>query len=60
MEEYRRVIVDPLVLTALNRRTVSGDDFQTETSGRLALQREALKRFLELLGMGDRQAKLLI
>ena len=48
MEEYRSVIVDPIVLTALNKRIVSEADFQTESSGRLALQPDGLKGFLAL------------
>lgn len=48
MEEYRAVIVDPLILTALNKRILTEKDFQRDASSRLVVQPEGLKRFLEL------------
>lgn len=48
MEEYRAVIVDPMILTALNKRILTEKDFQRDASGRLVFQPDGLKRFLEL------------
>lgn len=48
VEEHRSTVVDPLVLTVLNKRMIGRGDFQTEATGRLQLEPEALKRFLSL------------
>jgi CRISPR-associated protein Cas1 len=48
MEEHRSVVVDPLVLTALNKRMITGHDFRQESGGGLRLTAGALKRFLSL------------
>lgn len=48
MEELRAVVVDRLVLTALNKRTLIQKDFTVNADGHLRLATEALKRFLGL------------
>jgi CRISPR-associated protein Cas1 len=48
MEEHRSVVVDPLVLTALNKRMVVRGDFRQEANAGLRLATGALKRFLSL------------
>jgi CRISPR-associated protein Cas1 len=48
MEEMRSVIIDRMVLTALNRRVISEADFQRDAEGRILLKQEGLKRFFGL------------
>lgn len=48
MEEYRCVIVDPLVLTALNKRILVANDFVTTPDQQIRLVPPALKKFLAL------------
>jgi CRISP-associated protein Cas1 len=49
MEEFRPLVVDAIVLSALNRRALSVDDFVTEPlSGAVSLSPEGLRAFLRL------------
>src|SRR5262249_37852021 len=48
MEEHRCVLVDRLVLTALNLQTIKADDFEAKMDGRIVLKPEALKRFFAI------------
>jgi len=48
MEEHRSVLVDRLVLTALNLQTIKPDDFEAQADGRVVLKPETLKRFFAL------------
>jgi CRISPR-associated protein Cas1 len=48
MEEHRSVVVDPLVLTALNKRMLVKQDFRQEPTAGVRLATDALKRFLGL------------
>jgi len=49
MEEFRPLVVDAVVLTAINRQVVLPDSFETEpVSGAVSLTREGLKAFLRL------------
>jgi CRISPR-associated protein Cas1 len=49
MEEFRPLVVDAVVLSALNRRTIAPTDFTTEPlSGAVSLTPEGLKIFLRL------------
>ncbi|MEP7343047.1 MAG: CRISPR-associated endonuclease Cas1 [Acidobacteriota bacterium] len=48
MEEHRSVLVDRLVLTALNLQTIKPADFEAQADGRVVLKPEALKRFFGL------------
>ena len=48
MEEYRCVLVDRIVLDALNLRTLQQRDFVKTPDGQLRLVPDALKRFLAL------------
>lgn len=48
MEEHRSVLVDPLVLTALNKRIIGERDFRGEDSGQMRLSPSALRQFLRL------------
>ena len=48
MEEYRCVLVDRIVLNALNLRTLQLRDFVKTPEGQLRLVPDALKRFLAL------------
>ncbi|MBI1766344.1 MAG: CRISPR-associated endonuclease Cas1 [Acidobacteria bacterium] len=48
MEDLRAVLVDRMVLTALNRRVFSEADFQRDPADKLLLKQEALKRFFAL------------
>ncbi|MBL8208274.1 MAG: CRISPR-associated endonuclease Cas1 [Blastocatellia bacterium] len=48
MEEHRCVLVDRLVLSALNLRTVQARDFVKTPDGQMRLVPDALKRFLAL------------
>lgn len=48
MEEYRCIIVDPLVLTALNKRVLVASDFVTTPNQQLRLVPPALKKVLAL------------
>lgn len=48
MEEHRCVLVDRLILTALNLQTIKADDFEAKTDGRITLKPDALKRFFGL------------
>jgi CRISP-associated protein Cas1 len=48
MEEHRCVLVDRLVLTALNLQTIRPADFEAQADGRVVLKPEALKRFFGL------------
>lgn len=48
MEEYRCVIVDPIVLTAVNKRMVVESDFRKEPEHGLRLSPIALKKFIAL------------
>lgn len=47
MEEYRCVIIDPIVLTAVNKRMIAELDFKKEPQG-LRLTPNALKKFITL------------
>ena len=49
MEEHRSVVVDRLVLTALNRRVITEGDFLIQ-EGALRLTPKALKQYLALYG----------
>lgn len=48
MEEHRCVLVDRLVLTALNLQTIKAGDFERQDNERMTLKPEALKRFFGL------------
>ncbi|MCI0694103.1 CRISPR-associated endonuclease Cas1 [candidate division KSB1 bacterium] len=48
MEEHRCVLVDRLVLSALNLQTIKPTDFEAQADGRITLKPEALKRFFGL------------
>jgi CRISP-associated protein Cas1 len=49
MEEFRPLVVDAMVLSALNRRMLSIDEFVTEPlSGAVSLSRDGLRTFLRL------------
>ena len=48
MEEYRCVVVDPLVLTALNKRILVASDFVHTPDNQIRLIPPALKKFLAL------------
>lgn len=49
MEEFRPLIVDAVVLNAINRRLITPEDFVTEpVSGAVSLKKEALHTFLRL------------
>jgi CRISP-associated protein Cas1 len=49
MEEFRPVVVDAVVLTAINRGYVTLESFETEpVSGAVSLTRDGLKAFLRL------------
>lgn len=48
MEEWRAVLVDRMVLTALNRRVFTEADFQRDAEDKLLLKQAALKRFFGL------------
>jgi CRISP-associated protein Cas1 len=49
MEEFRPLVVDAIVLSALNRRALGVDDFVTEPlSGAVSLSPEGLRAFLRL------------
>ncbi|MGH9845966.1 MAG: CRISPR-associated endonuclease Cas1 [Blastocatellia bacterium] len=48
MEEHRCVLVDRLVLSALNLQTIKPADFEAQADGRITLKRDALKRFFGL------------
>jgi CRISP-associated protein Cas1 len=49
MEEFRPLVVDAIVLSALNRRVLSPDDFVTEPlSGAVSLTLDGLRAFLRL------------
>lgn len=49
MEEFRPLIVDSVVLTAINRRILTPEDFITEpVSNAVSLTKEALHKFLRL------------
>lgn len=48
MEEHRCVLVDRLVLSALNLQTIKPADFDARADGGIVLKPEALKRFLAL------------
>lgn len=47
-EEFRAVIIDRLVLTTLNKRTLTKSDFYTDEQGRIRLMPASLKRFFAL------------
>jgi len=48
MEEHRCVLIDRLVLSALNLQMIKQDDFEAQIDGRVNLKPEALKRFFGL------------
>ena len=48
MEEHRSVVIDPLILTALNKRSILPEDFHQEEDGRFKLAPPAFKKFLGL------------
>lgn len=49
MEEFRPLVVDAVVLTAINRQVVVRESFETEpVSGAVSLTREGLRAFLRL------------
>lgn len=49
MEEFRPLVVDAVVLTAINRQVVLPESFETEAvSGAVSLTRDGLKAFLRL------------
>lgn len=49
MEEYRAVVVDPMVVACLNQRVFSQDDFEPGSNGEpIRFKREPMKYFIEL------------
>ncbi len=48
MEEHRCVLIDRLVLTALNLQSIKSNDFEAKADGRIVLKPDALKRFFGL------------
>lgn len=49
MEEFRPLVVDAMVLSALNRRAIAPEDFTTEpVSGAVSLKEEGRRTFLRL------------
>lgn len=48
IEEHRAVLVDRLILTTLNKRVVSQQDFEQDADGRFRLAKPAFKKFLGL------------
>jgi CRISPR-associated protein Cas1 len=48
MEEHRCVLVDRMVLSALNLQTIKHTDFDAQADGRIVLKPESLKRFFGL------------
>lgn len=48
MEEHRCVVVDRLVLSALNLQTIKPSDFDAQANGKIVLKPDALKRFFAL------------
>ncbi len=49
MEEYRAVIVDPMVVACINQRVFSPDDFEPGENGEpIRFKRDAMKYFVEL------------
>jgi CRISP-associated protein Cas1 len=48
IEEHRAVLVDRLILTTLNKRVLSPQDFEQDADGRFRLARPAFKKFLGL------------
>ncbi|GIW43284.1 MAG: CRISPR-associated endonuclease Cas1 3 [Candidatus Binatia bacterium] len=49
MEEYRAMIVDPMVVACINQRVFSTDDFEPGADGEpVRFKREAMKYFIEL------------
>jgi len=48
MEEHRCVLIDRLVLSALNLQTIKHNDFEAQSDGKVTLKPEALKRFFGL------------
>ncbi len=49
MEEYRAMIVDPMVVACINQRVFSMDDFEPGTDGEpIRFKRDAMKYFIEL------------
>lgn len=56
MEEHRAVLIDRLVLTTLNKRSLLPQDFQQEAGGRCKLAPPALKKFLLLYAGASTEA----
>jgi CRISPR-associated protein Cas1 len=48
VEEFRHPVVDGLVLTLINKRSIKEADFHKESNGAFLLNKSALKRFLSL------------
>jgi CRISPR-associated protein Cas1 len=49
MEEYRSVVVDPMVVACINQRSFSPDDFEGDGSGEpVRFRRQAMRWFVEL------------
>jgi CRISPR-associated protein Cas1 len=48
MEEFRPLVVDSLVVSALRRRIFKRSSFEKESTGRCILRHEPLRRFLEM------------
>jgi len=49
MEEYRAVIVDPMVVACINQRAISPEDFEPGQNGEpIRFKREGVKYFIEL------------
>lgn len=47
-EEFRSVVIDRLILTTLNKRSLTKADFYTDDQGRIRLMPASLKRFFTL------------
>jgi CRISP-associated protein Cas1 len=47
MEEFRAVMVDRYVITLINRRQVSNNDFETQPSGGIVIKEQARKMMLK-------------
>ena len=48
VEEFRHPVIDGLVLTLINKRSIKEADFHKESNGAFLLNKSALKRFLSL------------
>jgi CRISPR-associated protein Cas1 len=48
VEEFRHPVIDGLVLTLLNKRSIKESDFHQESNGAFFLNKEAFRRFIAL------------